>query len=67
MRALGLSSDEEIFKSICYKLVDLSEEEKNDLKGMLEIIRNSVEEITLTSKEECQKFIGEYLEKNKFG
>ena len=24
MRALGLSSDEEIFKSICYKLVELS-------------------------------------------
>lgn len=34
---------------------------------MLEIIRNSVEEITLTSKAECQKFIGEYLEKNRYG
>ena len=35
MRALGITHDYEIFKSICFKMEKLDDEEKEDLKGFL--------------------------------
>ena len=35
MRAFGITHDYEIFKSICFKMEKLDDEEKEDLKGLL--------------------------------
>ena len=35
MRAFGISHDYEIFKSICFKMEKLDDEEKEDLKGLM--------------------------------
>lgn len=65
LRALGIVTDLEIFETICYKITNLDEDELKEIKGILEIIRYSIEDITLTQKDECQRYIGDYLEKLK--
>lgn len=48
-RALGIQSDLDILKCICYDLSDPT---------MLEILRNSLETTELTTADQCLKFIG---------
>lgn len=61
MRALGITSDFEILETVCYKVKGLSGAEFEDIKGILEILRYSIEENIILDQNACVMFIGTYL------
>jgi DNA-directed RNA polymerase beta subunit len=66
MRALGLQNDMQMFQCICEKsIMGLAPFEFEELKGMIEIIRFSIEQVTMVKQEECLALIGKYIEKLK--
>ena len=49
MRALGVQTDLKIFNYVCEKnIIDLDTDELQELKGMMEIVRYSIEQVKLT-------------------
>lgn len=65
LRALGMQTDLQIIQSVCDKIVDLSEEEQEDIKGMLEIMRYSIEHTALIKQNDCLAMIGKQIDKIK--
>ena len=68
MRALGIQTDLKIFNCVCEK--NISEVEGDDLqelKGMMEIVRYSIEQVKITEEAECMYLIGKYIDKLRGG
>ena len=65
LRALGITSDFEILETVCYKVKGIEGNEFQEIKGILEILRYSLEDSGLIDQVACQRYIGEYLEKLK--
>lgn len=65
LRSLGIQTDIQIFQCIVEKnITELNEEgEVDELKGMIEILRYSIEQVTMYDEKDCQSFIGKYIEK----
>jgi len=63
LRALGLQTDLQIFQCVCeMNITDLPKEcEIEDLKGMIEIIRYSIEQVSLYQPNDCLIMIGKYI------
>lgn len=64
LRSLGLQTDIQIFQCIIEKnITDLSAEELDELKGMIEILRYSIEQVTMYDEKDTLSFIGRFIEK----
>ncbi len=64
MRALGLQNDLQIFNCVCERDVgDLSPVDVEDAKGLMEVIRYSLEQVTMYTENDCLTLLGGLIEK----